>query len=232
MNLSQLEEKLGLKFKNQDLFQTAFIHRSYLNEKAAFTLPSNERLEFLGDAVLQLVVSEHLYKKFPGEPEGNLTNYRASIVNARTLSSVSASLGLGEYLMLSRGEEASGGRSRPYLLANTFEALLGAIYLDLGLEPAHKFVHRYIIPELTSIIEQDLFKDYKSKLQEQAQEKLSLTPIYKVLKEEGPDHAKEFTVGVFLGEKEVGRGIGASKQIAEQEAAKEALLKTSWQETA
>lgn len=230
MNLDTLQEKLGLTFKDQDLLQTAFIHRSYLNEKTAFNLPSNERLEFLGDAVLQLIVSEHLYKTFPLEPEGNLTNYRASIVNAKTLSSVSAGLGLGEYLHLSRGEEASGGRNRPYLLANTFEALLGAIYLDLGLDVARQFVHRYIIPELTTIIEQDLFKDYKSKLQEQAQEKLSLTPVYKVLQESGPDHAKHFTVGVFLGEKEVGRGEGASKQIAEQESAKAAFEKGLWQE--
>lgn len=232
MNLSILEEKLNLKFNDQDLFQTAFVHRSYLNEKTAFNLPSNERLEFLGDAVLQLIASEHLYKTFPGEPEGNLTNYRASIVNAKTLSSVSAKLGLGEYLMLSRGEEASGGRNRPYLLANTIEALLGAIYLDQGLPKAHDFVHSYIIPELTTIIELDLFKDYKSKLQEQAQEKLSLTPVYKVTQEEGPDHAKQFTVGVMLGEKEVGRGTGASKQIAEQEAAKIALGGDIFQEKA
>ncbi len=223
MKLDQLEQKLDLHFNDQSLLQTAFIHRSYLNEKADFELPSNERLEFLGDAVLQLVVSEHLFKEFPNEPEGELTNYRASIVNAKTLSLVSGELGLGEYLLLSKGEEASGGRNRPYLLANTFEALLGVIYLDLGLEAARKFVHAQIIPQLSNIIEQELYKDFKSKLQELAQEKLSLTPIYKVVSEHGPDHAKHFTVGVYLGDKEVGRGSGNSKQVAEQESAKAAL---------
>lgn len=228
LSLLQLEEKLGLKFQDQELLQTAFVHRSYLNEKTDFELPSNERLEFLGDAVLQLIVSEHLYREFPNEPEGELTNYRASIVNAKTLSDVSAGLGLGEYLLLSRGEEASGGRSRPYLLANTFEALLGVIYLDLGLEEARKFVYAHIIPQLKIIIEQELYKDFKSKLQELAQEKISQTPIYKVLNEEGPDHAKNFTVGVFLGDKQVGVGKGNSKQVAEQEAAKQALQEGSW----
>jgi len=221
--LTELETKLGINFKDRRLLENAFVHRSYLNEKTDFDLPSNERLEFLGDAVLQLVVSEHLFKEFPGEPEGNLTNYRASIVNAKTLSDVSASLGLGQYLLLSRGEEASGGRSRPYLLANTFEALLGVIYLDQGLTVARQFVHQHLIPELQPIIEQDLYKDYKSKLQEMAQEKFSQTPSYKVISEIGPDHAKLFTVGVFLGDREAGRGTGSSKQVAEQEAAKQAL---------
>jgi ribonuclease III len=223
MNFEDLEKKLDLKFKDRELLETAFVHRSYLNEKPSFHLPSNERLEFLGDAVLQLAVSEYLFKKFPTEPEGNLTNYRASIVNAKTLSQVSGDLGLGQYLLLSKGEEVSGGRSRPYLLANTFEALLGVIYLDLGLGAAQEFVRKYLLPRLLDIIEQELYKDYKSKLQEIAQEKLSVTPSYRVIKESGPDHAKQFTVGVFLGDKESGRGEGNSKQIAEQSAAKEAL---------
>lgn len=226
--LGELQKKLRLKIRDQDLFETAFIHRSYLNEKTNFKLPSNERLEFLGDAVLQLVVSEYLYKSFPNEPEGNLTNFRASIVNAKTLSEVSAGLDLGHYLRLSKGEEASGGRDRPYLLANTFEALLGVIYLDQGLEAAREFINGYVIPKLPQIIEQELYKDYKSKLQELAQERLSLTPNYRVLQEEGPDHAKHFTVGVFLGEEKAGSGLGSSKQVAEQEAAKEALIKKSW----
>lgn len=221
--LSELSSRLGIDFQDQKLLENAFVHRSYLNEKADFDLPSNERLEFLGDAVLQLIVSDHLYREFPTEPEGNLTNYRASIVNAKTLSEVSGNLGLGQFLLLSRGEEASGGRTRPYLLANTFESLLGVIYLDQGLEVARSFVHKYLIPQLQPIIDQELYKDYKSKLQEMAQEKLSQTPSYKVISEEGPDHAKHFTVGVYLGEREAGRGTGNSKQVAEQEAAKQAL---------
>ena len=221
--LATLEDKLGIKFQDQKLLLNAFVHRSYLNERTDFDLPSNERLEFLGDAVLQLVVSEHLYKTFPDQPEGELTNYRASIVNAKTLAVVSGELGLGNYLLLSHGEEASGGRARPYLLANTFEALLGVIFLDRGIEIATQFIHRYLIPQLKPIIEQELYKDYKSKLQELSQEKLSLTPVYRVIKEAGPDHAKSFTIGVYLGDKEGGIGEGSSKQIAEQEAAKKAL---------
>jgi len=228
MTFTSLEEKLGIKFNDQQLLENAFVHRSYLNENSGFKLPSNERLEFLGDAVLQVTVSEYLYKTYPNDPEGQLTNYRASIVNSKTLANVSSELGLGEYLMLSRGEEASGGRARPYLLANTFESLLGVIYLDQGLETARKFVHQHIIPKLSPIIEQSLYKDFKSRLQEVSQEKLSQTPAYQVLKEEGPDHAKNFTVGVYLGNELVGEGLGSSKQIAEQEAAKQALVKKGW----
>jgi len=228
MDIQHLEEKLGIKFNNQDLVLNAFVHRSYLNEQANFHLPSNERLEFLGDAVLQLIVSEHLFNTYPDDPEGQLTNYRASIVNAKTLSQVSGKLELGQYLLLSKGEEASGGRTRPYLLANTFEALLGVIYLDQGIEVSKQFVHKYVIPELSSIIEQNLYKDFKSRLQEVSQEKLSLTPIYKVINEDGPDHAKNFTIGVFLDDAQVGEGAGSSKQSAEQEAAKNALGNKNW----
>lgn len=232
INLEKIEQKLGLQFKDQRLLQTAFVHRSYLNERPGFDLPSNERLEFLGDAVLQLTVSEHLYQNFPNEPEGELTNYRASIVNAKTLSEVSAKLSLGEFLLLSRGEEASGGRRRPYLLANTFEALLGVIYLDLGLAAAQRFVGQHILPLLGTIIKEERYKDYKSKLQELAQEKLSITPIYKVLEEEGPDHAKHFRVGVFVNDRQVGIGDGSSKQVAEQEAARLAFDDKTWSEGA
>src|ERR1700730_4746228 len=166
MDFSELEQKLNIKFKDENLLQNAFVHRSYLNERPGFELPSNERLEFLGDAVLQLTVSEFLYQTYPEEPEGQLTNFRASIVNAKSLSSVSAKLELGKYLLLSKGEEASGGRDRPYLLANTFEALLGVIYLDRGIELARDFVHTYLIPLLPDIIEKKLYKDFKSQLQE------------------------------------------------------------------
>ena len=228
MNFEELEQKINIKFNDQELLQNAFVHRSYLNERPGFELPSNERLEFLGDAVLQLTVSDHLYKTYPKEPEGQLTNFRASIVNAKSLSSVSAKLELGKYLLLSKGEEASGGRDRPYLLANTFEALLGVIYLDQGLEVARKFVHTYLVPLLPEIIEKRLYKDFKSQLQEVAQEKLSITPVYKLLKEEGPDHSKSFTIGAYLGEDLAGQGTGSSKQSAEQEAAEQAIKNKGW----
>jgi len=228
MDFKELEQKLNIKFKDQELLQNAFVHRSYLNERPGFNLPSNERLEFLGDAVLQLTVSEHLYKTYPSEPEGQLTNFRASIVNAKSLSAVSGQLRLGEYLLLSRGEEASGGRDRPYLLANTFEALLGVIYLDQGLEVARTFVHTHLIPLLPDIIEKKLYKDFKSNLQEVAQEKLALTPVYRLIKEEGPDHAKSFTVGAYLGDDLAGQGAGSSKQAAEQAAAESAIKNKGW----
>jgi ribonuclease-3 len=228
MDYNDLEQKLNIKFKDQELLQNAFVHRSYLNERPGFHLPSNERLEFLGDAVLQLAVSEHLYKTYPKEPEGQLTNFRASIVNARSLSSISARLNLGQYLLLSRGEEASGGRDRPYLLANTFEALLGVIYLDQGLDIARQFVSAHLIPLLPDIIEKKLYKDFKSNLQEVSQEKLAITPVYRLIKEEGPDHAKSFTVGAYLDEELAGQGTGSSKQVAEQAAAEQAIRNKGW----
>lgn len=223
--LKEIEKELNLSFKNKDLLKNAFIHRSYLNEHTEEPLGNNERLEFLGDSVLSFIVSEHLYHTYPKNPEGDLTNFRASIVNARTLAKISQSLDLGEYLFLSKGEEATGGRTRQYLLANTFEALLGAIYLDLGLEKSHDFVHKYLIPSLDEIVEKELYKDFKSKFQESAQEKMGVTPNYKVLREEGPDHEKLFTIGVYLAEEMVSTGEGRSKQEAEQEAAKQALAK-------
>ncbi len=221
--LAELEQNLKLKFKNQDLLKSAFIHRSYLNEHSEEKLPHNERLEFLGDSVLGFVVSEHLYKKFPNHPEGDLTNFRSSLVNARTLAEISKKLQLGKYLLLSKGEEATGGRERQYILANTFESLLGAIYLDCGLEAAHKLIHRELLPELDDIIQKKLYRDFKSAFQELAQEKKSITPSYRVLAEEGPDHNRTFTVGVFLDEEQIAQGVGKSKQAAEQEAAKEAI---------
>ncbi|MCL5411364.1 MAG: ribonuclease III [Patescibacteria group bacterium] len=222
-NLEDLEVKINIEFKDKSLLKNAFIHRSYLNEHPEEKSSHNERLEFLGDAVLAFVVSEYLFKNYPNHPEGDLTNFRASIVCARSLAMVAKDLDLGSYLLLSRGEEATGGRDRQYLLANTFEALLGAIYLDQGTEKANNFVQKYLLPHLSKIIEQELYKDYKSKLQELSQEKLSITPIYKLLSETGPDHSKIFKMGVFLEEKLVAEGEGTSKQSAEQEAAKAAL---------
>lgn len=222
-SLSDLEKKLGVNFTNQDLLLNAFIHRSYLNENPKFHLGSNERLEFLGDACLELAVSEHLFTTYPDNPEGDLTNYRSAIVNTQSLADTARTLGLGEYLLLSRGEAASNGRNSEYLLANTFEALLGAIYLEFGYTKVTEIVHNYVTVKLEYIIEQKLYKDAKSKLQELSQELLSVTPHYQVMEEWGPDHHKTFKVGVFLGKKLVGEGEGSSKQKAELEAAQAAL---------
>lgn len=220
-----LEKQLKINFKDKDLLKTAFTHRSYLNEHPEENLSHNERLEFLGDSILGFIVSEYLFEKFPDKTEGDLTNFRSALVNARSLGKVAAEINLGEHLILSKGEEATGGRGRQYLLANTFEALLGAIYLDQGLEESEKFVHTFLLPMIDQIIDQKLYKDFKSLLQEEVQEKLSLTPIYKVLEEEGPDHSKTFKMGVYFGDKKIAEGTGSSKQRAEQDAAEAALAK-------
>jgi ribonuclease-3 len=227
MELIELESRLGTAFTNQKYLRTALVHRSYLNENPGFDLPSNERMEFLGDAVLELIVSEHLYHTYPDSPEGELTNYRSALVNTVSLAEVLATLGSGEFLYLSKGEEGSGGRQNQYILANTFEALLGAIYLDQGFAAARTFVHTHLMGKLTEIIEKELYKDSKSKLQELSQEEISVTPVYKVLSEEGPDHNKTFTVGVYAGQKRLSTGTGKSKQQAEQQAAANALA--NWQ---
>ena len=223
MDFEKLQQELKIEFTDKNLLKNAFIHRSYLNEHPEEKLPNNERLEFLGDSVLSFVVSEHLYNEYPNHPEGDLTNFRASLVNAKALSVIAKELKLGEYLLLSRGEEASGGRNRQYLLANTFEALLGAIYIDKGVELASSFVHNQVIPFLPNIIESKTYKDFKSLLQEMSQEKKGSTPTYRVMVEVGPDHSKTFTMGVYLGDSLLAQGIGQSKQEAEQEAAKKAL---------
>jgi len=222
-NLGNLETSLKLKFKNKDILKNAFIHRSYLNEHPEVSIPHNERLEFLGDAVLGLIVSEHLFNKYPNHPEGDLTNFRSSLVNARTLSTAAASLELGQYLYLSKGEESTGGRTRQYILANTFEALVGAIYIDQGLSATKKFVEKFLLIYLDDIIDKKLYKDFKSLLQEKSQEQLGVTPSYRVVEEQGPDHAKIFRTAVYLNNKKISTGTGNSKQAAEQQAAKQAL---------
>lgn len=227
-NFSKLEDQLGIKFKNQDLLIQAFVHRSYLNENPNFRLSQNERLEFLGDAVLELVVSDYLYKKYPDQPEGKLTNWRASLVNAKMLAQVAQELNLNEFLLLSKGETKEKGKARQYILANTFESLVGALYLDSGISPCDGFVKKYLISKLSEIIESGLYRDAKSHLQETAQEKEGITPMYKVLKEWGPDHAKSFIVGAFLEEKLIAEGEGSSKQEAEEAAAKKALADMGW----
>lgn len=204
------------------VYKTAFTHRSYLNE-ASETLESNERLEFLGDSVLSLIISNILYNKRPGDNEGDLTNLRSYIVKTPSLAKASLHLDLGKYLRMSKGEELSGGRSNTQLLANTYEALLGAIYLDQGIEAATEFVKKTLIPLFESEIEKGPPKDAKSQLQELSQEKTKQSPKYKILDTTGPDHAKVFTVGVFVQGNQIGSGSGLSKQIAEEAAAAEAL---------
>ncbi len=227
-DFSQLEKKLGINFKNKDLLIQAFVHRSYLNENPEFRLEHNERLEFLGDAVLELVVTEELYEKYPDKSEGELTNWRAALVNAKMLTKVAEEIGLNDFLLLSRGETKELGKARQFILANTFEAFIGAIYLDLGYDACDEFIRKYLIVKLPDIIENNLFKDAKSRFQEEAQERMGITPAYKVLKEWGPDHVKNFIIGVFLGEELVAEGEGSSKQEGENEAAKNALVAKGW----
>lgn len=227
-DLSKLTKKLGVKVKNKDLMLQAFCHRSYLNENPSFHLDNNERLEFLGDAVLELVVTEHLYKKYSDEPEGELTNWRASLVNAKILGDLAKELGFDDYLLLSRGEKKETGKARQYILANAFEAFMGALYLDSGYRKCKEFLEKYLIVKLKNIIEKGLFKDVKSKFQEESQERVGVTPNYRVLEERGPDHAKHFTVGLFLDKDLIARGEGSSKQEAEEHAAKNALESKGW----
>ncbi len=222
------EKKLGLDFNNKDLLTQAFVHRSYLNENPDFGLDQNERLEFLGDAVLELVITEFLYKEYPDKAEGELTNWRAALVNAKMLTSVAEELGFNDFLLLSRGETKELGKARQYILANTFEAFIGAAYLDSGYQTCDTFIKKYLLTKLPLIIQDKLYKDAKSGFQEQAQEKVGVTPVYKVIKEWGPDHKKKFTVAVFLGKEMVAEGEGYSKQEAEEEAAKMALEIKNW----
>ena len=221
-NIQDFQEQVGLSFFQPDLLQQVFVHRSYLNEHRSFGLGHNERLEFLGDAVLELVVTEFLYKTYPN-PEGELTNWRSALVKGEMLAQVAVELGFSEYMLLSYGEAKSGGKSKNLILANAFEALLGALYLDQGYAACQEFLTRVLLHRLPNILEQGLFIDPKSRLQEYTQEHFSLTPTYAVLQEEGPDHAKEFSVAVFAGENELGRGTGSSKQSAQVAAAQTAL---------
>lgn len=227
-DFSAFEKKLDLNFKNKDLLTQAFVHRSYLNENPGFNLDQNERLEFLGDAVLELIVTEELYKRYPEKSEGELTNWRAALVNAKMLTSVAEELNFNDFLLLSKGEMKELGKARQYILANTFEALIGSIYLDSGYEPAEKFIKKYLIEKLSDIIKNGSYKDAKSQFQEEAQDRVSITPVYKVIKEWGPDHQKNFTVGVFLAEELVANGEGSSKQEAEEQAAKAGLEAKCW----
>lgn len=222
-DLKELQKKIGVEFKDEQKLETAFVHRSYLNEHKNVK-EHNERLEFLGDAVLELVVTEYLYQNY-NNPEGDLTNWRSALVKTESISETASKLGFEEFLKMSRGERASSGRSRQLILANSFEAVIGAIYLDQGYEAAKRFITKNILSKLPEIIEQKLYIDPKSLFQELAQEKEGLTPRYELISEEGPDHDKIFEISVKVGDRVWGTGKGSSKQLAQQEAAKKALSK-------
>ncbi|MCK9345317.1 MAG: ribonuclease III [Candidatus Pacebacteria bacterium] len=223
------EEKIGAHFKNRAVLREAFTHRSYINETRERGLDHNERLEFLGDAVVELAVTDFLYKKYPKSNEGELTSYRAALVNAVTLGNLGIDLGMEEYLLMSKGEAKDRGtKARQIIIANAFEALVGAIYLDLGYDAADTFLKTHLLGKTDEIVKKELWRDPKSFFQEEAQEHVSITPSYEVLKEEGPDHDKEFTVGVYLEKELVGTGTGKSKQDAEQGAAADGLKKKGW----
>jgi len=229
-NLNKLQKRLGLKFKEERLLRQALVHRSYLNEHPDFKIGHNERLEFLGDAVLEIIVTEFLYLNFRQTPEGDLTNWRASLVNAKMLYEIARELGIEECLYLSKGESKDKNKkSRQFILANAVEAIIGAIYLDQGLAPATKFVKEWVISKLDEILKNQSYLDPKSHFQEKAQELQGVTPHYQILDEDGPDHAKVFTVGLYLGEKLVATGKGSSKQEAQVSAAINGLKKMGWQ---
>ncbi|MEN9649347.1 MAG: hypothetical protein RL094_314 [Candidatus Parcubacteria bacterium] len=228
MDFSVFEKSIKVEFKDKGLLKQAFIHRSYINENRGLKLEHNERLEFLGDAVLELVITDYLYHKYPGKPEGELTAYRSSLVNSNTLAAAAERIGVNSFLLLSRGEAKDTGRARQYILANTFEALIGSIYLDQGYGAAEKFISDHLFGLIDDIVSKKTFIDAKSRFQEVAQEKVGVTPAYKLIKESGPDHNKIFTVGVFLSEEKVAAGDGKSKQEAEQKAAEKALQVKGW----
>ena len=228
-DVTALAKKLGVKFKNIDFLTTAVAHRSYLNEHPKFRLGHNERLEFLGDAVIELVVTEYLFENYPN-PEGDLTNWRASLVNANTLGELCRDLGVEDYMLLSRGEmKDKGSKARLYILANAFESIVGAIYLDGGYKAADVFLKKYLLIKLSEILEKKLYLDPKSRFQEVAQEKFGVTPNYKVLKEVGPDHAKKFTIGVYIGDEKIAEGKGTSKHEAQVDSARAGLEAKGWE---
>lgn len=227
-DIAALEKRIGFDFKDKDILRSALVHRSYLNEHPDFHLPHNERLEFLGDAVLELIVTEYLYTHYPN-PEGELTNWRAALVNAVMLASIAAEVGLEEFLYLSRGESKdAGSKARQFILANAFEAVIGALYIDRGLQPCREYIGARVLAKLPMVFEQRLYQDPKSKFQEAAQERVGLTPTYRVLSESGPDHAKVFVVGIYLGGEQVATGSGSSKQEAQVQAAEKGLQAKNW----
>ena len=227
--IQEFARKINVRFKNINLLKQAFVHRSFLNEHPSFKIAHNERLEFLGDAVLELITTEFLFHKFPKKPEGALTNIRASLVNSKSLYDAAEKLGVGEYLLLSHGEaKDKDTKARKYILANCMEAIIGAVYIDQGYKIATDFIQKNFLYRIEKIIENKLYMDPKTEFQERAQEIFNITPVYKLLNEQGPDHNKTFTVGLYLEEKLISKGIGSSKQEAEVEAAKTGMKKKGW----
>ncbi|MDO8659552.1 MAG: ribonuclease III [Candidatus Parcubacteria bacterium] len=228
VKFTNFEKKVKIIFKNKDLLQQAFIHRSYINENPSAGLAHNERLEFLGDAVLELIVTDFLYKKYPNYTEGELTALRSALVNAVIISEVAVDVGMNDYLLLSKGEAKDNGKARQYILANTYEAYIGAVYLDQGISVVNSFVKKTLLLKTDEIVNKKLWRDAKSLVQEKAQEFVNVTPAYKVLHESGPDHDKHFTVGIYFGVNLIAEGKGKSKQEAEQKAAENALKIKNW----
>lgn len=227
-SLETLEKKLGVTFKDKSLLKQALVHRSYLNEHRDFELDHNERLEFLGDAVLELIVTEYLYLNYEN-PEGELTNWRASLVNSQMLGDLAYELDVDDLLHLSRGEaQDKNGKARHQIWANAYEAIIGAMYLELGYEATKKFLTDNLLIRLPEIIDKKLYIDPKSKFQEAAQDKLGITPMYKVLEQSGPDHARLFEIGVYLNNKLIAQGKGTSKQEGQESAAANALGVKGW----
>ncbi len=228
MDFAPFETNIGYRFVKRELLEQAFTHRSYLNENRAAGREHNERLEFLGDAVLELVVTEFLFAKYPQKPEGELTAVRAALVNTVSIADAAARLSMNDFLLLSRGEARDTGRARQIILANAFEAVIGAIYLDGGYEPAQRFIADQLFHKSDDVVEKRLWQDPKSRFQEAAQEKEGTTPMYQLLDQSGPDHDKQFIVGACLGREMIARGEGKSKQEAEQQAAENALKAKGW----
>jgi ribonuclease-3 len=229
-DLIKLQELLGVSFKDSVVLLSAITHRSYLNEHREATWEHNERLEFLGDAVLELAVTDFLFKKYPEKPEGELTAIRAALVNTNSLAAASEIMGINKYLLMSKGESKDEGRARQYILANVFESCIGAIYLDLGYDTAQQFIAGRLFANTEEIVRKRLWQDAKSRFQEVSQEKASITPTYETVSQDGPDHDRVFTVGVFLRHEKVGEGKGRSKQEAEQQAAQAAIKNKGWED--
>ena len=227
-DFNEFEKIIEVSFKDKELLKQAFVHRSYLNENRNEVSDHNERLEFLGDAVLELVITDYLFKNYKNENEGVLTSYRSALVNATTCSDIADKLSVNNFLLLSKGESKDTGRARQYILANALEAIIGAIYLDQGYDTAKIFIEKNFIPLINKITDEGTHIDAKSLFQEKAQEIEGITPVYKTIKETGPDHDKVFTVGLYIGKEEVSTGQGRSKQDAEQEAARRALEDRGW----
>ena len=227
-DFTPFEKSIGFSFNDRTILERAFTHRSFINENPKSGLEHNERYEFLGDAVLELVITDYLFRQYPNHSEGELTAYRSALVNAVVIGEVARDLGMNDYLLLSKGEAKDNGRARQTILANTYESFVGALYLDQGYEPCKLFITRTLVPKLQEIIANKAWKDAKSLVQEEAQERVGVTPSYRVVGESGPDHDKYFTIGIFFGDKKIAEGKGRSKQEGEQKAALAALEAKGW----